>query len=336
MKRLRFRWWHLHVSLLTLIIVAIVVFAGGYGATHYRTIFGQKLDSHGQAAYKQAALHGEFGTEKAKTGETLPPAVIAKLRAANQKAALAGTAGPDHPVTLATPEPITRTSLVQNYSSRNGYRPALFVVHDTESPNVPGLQDVAAIAAWFNNPQSQASSNYTTDAEGDTFLLVPETAKAWTQAYFNPWAISDELIGYATQTTWPDVQLRAVAQIAAAATARWGIPVQRAVISGCTIVRPGITEHLFLGACGGGHHDAGPHFPLDRFVALVKEYRAGGYHPLTPAQIKARAAAKRHAAVVAKRAVLRKRIVALRAMGESWQLIETKPVYRQFRNLGGR
>lgn len=326
--KLRFRWWHVHISLGLIVAASVSLLAGSYGASHYRTVFGQKLDAAGQAAYLQAAAHGEFGTEKPDTGETLPAATVAELRAANQKAALAGTAGPNHPVTLATPEPITKTSLVQNYSTRHGYRPALFVVHDTESPNVAGVQDLAAIAAWFNNPQSQASSNYTTDAEGNTFLMVPETEKAWTQAYFNPWSISDELIGYATQTTWPAAQLRAVAQIAAVSMARWGIPVQQAVISGCTIVKPGITEHLFLGACGGGHHDAGPHFPITNFIALVKQYTVAN-SAAAKAQAKAKAAA-------AKRAGLRARILKLRAQGESWQTIKKTSLWRQFRNLGGK
>jgi hypothetical protein len=29
-----------------------------------------------------------------------------------------------------------------------------------------------------------------------------------------------------------------------------------------------------LGACGGGHHDNGPNFPMAHFIALVKAYAA--------------------------------------------------------------
>lgn len=326
--RYRFRWWHVHA--LGVAAAVIVAFAlGAFGASHYKTVFGQKLNGAGQKIYTGVAAKRVEGGQR-NENETLPAATAARLRAANSR--LAKTANP-HPVTLATPEPITKIALVRNYSSRNGTRPVLLVVHDTQSPNAAGLEDVAAIDAWFNNSVSQASSNYTTDADGNTILMVRDTEKAWTQAFFNPWSISDELIGYASQTTWPATQLRAVAKIFAGEASKWGIPVQQAVINGCTIVRPGITEHLFLGACGGGHHDAGPRFPLTHFVALVKQYQAGGYHPVDPARA---AAAKRHAAAVAKRAALRARIQTLRARGESWQQIETTPLYRQFRNLGGR
>jgi N-acetyl-anhydromuramyl-L-alanine amidase AmpD len=289
--------WHVTAGGLALVValvaLALSVFTAGGG--HLRVVWGQPLKPAGQQVYKTVtAQRLEQGQ---RTGsETLPPAQVARLNRANQAAALKGTVGPNHPVPLATPEPITQTRLVRNYSSRNGHRPAILVVHDTESPNAAGLQDVLAIAAWFNNPVSQASSNYTTDADGNTLLLVPDTAKAWTQAYFNSWSISDELIGYASQTSWPDAQLRAVAQLFAAEAAKWGIPVQRGLISGCTILRPGIVEHRDLGQCGGGHHDAGLDFPLTRFIALVKEYRAGGYHPKTAPKTKTSSSTARHVA----------------------------------------
>ena len=254
--------------------VTLLLTIGGHGAS-IQIRFGQPLTPAGQTAYKQVESSPKHETALGG-GETPPPGIVA----ANQRAAEQQTTGPAHPVPLAAAEPVDETLLLQrNYSSRNGGRPALLVVHDTESPNVSGLQDVLAIRAWFNNPAARASSNYTTDADGNTVRLVPETAKAWTQAWFNPWAISDELIGHASQTTWPNAQLRAAARIFAAAASRWGIPVRRGAVRGCTIVRSGILEHRDLGACGGGHHDNGASFPLPRFIQLVREYQQGGYHP---------------------------------------------------------
>lgn len=259
-----------------IVVAALVAFLlGAFAGPRLHTVFGQRLDAAGVRLYHRiAATKVEKGQRAGM--ETLPPAEAARIAALNAQVA----AGTGHPHPLATPEPSIATSLVRNYSQRAyGAHPILLVVHDTESPNAPGTADIRAIAAWFNNPVSQASSNYTTDADGNTLLLVPDTAKAWTQAYFNSWAVSDELIGYASQKTWPDAQLREVAQLFAAEAKRWGIPIQEGAVSGCTIVRPGIVEHLNLGACGGGHHDAGPAFPLARFVALVKAYAVGGYYP---------------------------------------------------------
>jgi hypothetical protein len=280
------------------IIAALAVLIGAVaftvtvtsGGTSVEIRFGTKLAPAGQDAYTKVAEaqtadeHTKLGTPgieaPAPAGE-LPPAIVAKLLQTNQATANAKTVGPAHPVPLASPEPITATNLLRiNYSSRNGCRPALWVVHDTESPNTPGtLQGLLSIKAWFSNPAARASSNYTTDAAGNTLLMVPTKLKAWTQAWFNCWSMSDELIGHASQTSWPAAQLRAAARLAAYDTASYGIPAQRAIVRGCTIVRPGIIEHLQLGACGGGHHDAGAHFPLDRFIGMVREYRAGTYKP---------------------------------------------------------
>lgn len=291
-----------HIGAITLgIIIAFLV--GAFAGQKLYTIFGKKLDANGVRIYHKVAAHKTEKGERAPSpvnadGETLPAAQAAKVAALNDQVA----AGVGHPHPLATPEPSIETSLVRNYSTRHGDHPILLVAHDTESPNAPGTSDIKAIDAWFNNPASQASSNYTTDAEGNTLLMVPETAKAWTQAFFNPWAISDEMIGHASQKTWPDAQLRAVAEIFARAARRWGIPIQIGAISGCTIVRAGVVDHAMLGACGGGHHDNGPDFPLAHFVALIKAYAAGGVaagatkpvakplsKPIAPAVLQARA-----------------------------------------------
>lgn len=266
MTFLRRYWKHLlagHALLAGIIVVvlfAVGVFAGG-----------ALLTKQGQRIYKGIQQHHvEQGSRNVPSGEQLPPVLAAKVAAANKK--LSRTVGRAHP--LATPQPLSLTKLVRNFSSRNGARPILLVAHDTESPNVPGTQDVLAIWSWFNNVQSQASSNYTTDAEGNTILMVPDTAKAWTQAWFNPEAISDEMIGHASQTAWPETQLRAVAELFAAESKRWGIPIQLGAVSGCTITRAGIVDHLMLGACGGGHHDNGPAFPMAHFIVLVRQYAA--------------------------------------------------------------
>jgi N-acetyl-anhydromuramyl-L-alanine amidase AmpD len=270
--RLR-KWLHVHVLIVAVVAVTVAYALGAFSGPAVRVIFGHRLNPQGQRVYR-AAASGKLEQGQRVENETLPASEVAKLRATNQATAVGQTGER----TAAAREAVTATSFVRNFSGRNGARPALLVVHDTESPNASGLQDVSAIAAWFNNPAAQASSNYTTDADGNTLELVPEAEKAWAQAFFNPWSISDELIGYASQRAWPEPQLRAAAQLFAAAAIRWGIPVQHGAVSGCRIVRPGILQHADLGACGGGHHDAGAAFPIGRFIRLVGEYVAA----LTP------------------------------------------------------
>lgn len=272
------RYWRLHAAALTLIGVGLLVafLAGAFAAATLYNVHGQKLDKNGLQLYRGIVANN---VEKGR-GEQLPPELAQKVAVAAAAAKtindqVAAGLGNLHP--LATPEPVTFTSIVRNQSVRpTSCKVAVWIVHDAEMPSPPGLQGLHAIAGWFNNPGAQASSNYATDAAGNSVLMVRTTAKAWTQAYFNCWSISDELLGYASQKVWPDAQLRAAAQLAARDVRLYKIPLQHGLVHGCTIVRPGFLQHNDLGACGGGHHDAGPHFPIDRFIALVKEYAAAG------------------------------------------------------------
>lgn len=275
------RRWKGHAALWTLVAIAASVLLT-YGASQFKAcgttvdasgvpqvVCGVKLAPKGQAVLEKVAASPELGGGAIVT-ETPPTAAIQRL---NEQAAI--QAEVTYP-TAASPEPTYEQCPVRNYSSRHGQRPSLWVIHDTESPNVsgrgaPGKQDLRAICSWFNNPDSQASSNYTTDADGNTLQMVALTDKAWTQAGFNSFAISDEFIGYASQVVWPFAQLRAGELLAARDLKAYGIPAQRAVVDGrtCQVIRPGILMHKDLGVCGGSHHDAGSSFPVARFIADV-------------------------------------------------------------------
>jgi N-acetyl-anhydromuramyl-L-alanine amidase AmpD len=267
----------LHLTFWATLAIAFVL--GAFTGAHYKTVFGVKLDARAQHAYRVVAAAGRFegqaGSAKAdRIREALPPEQVKQLDARNSHVHTLP------PQTLATPEPTVTVSLLsRNYSSRNGTKPVLFVIHDAEMPNYPNLASLWAIKAWFNNPQAQASATWATDRWGNTIQMVPVEAKAWHVAFFNSWAVGDELIGYASQTTWPEAQLRAVAKLNAAFDARYGVPVQRGRVSGCTILRAGTVEHADLGSCGGGHHDPGVHFPMTHYLTLVGQYLHGGYHP---------------------------------------------------------
>ena len=273
-------YWHIHAAWISLsIAIVVIVFTGGAA---FKVINGVKLNKNGQQAYAAVAAQHRFEGQPgdgtgARIREALPPKLVKQLERANSHVHTL------KPLTLATPEPVTFTRILdRNYSSTAPVKKVLFVVHDAEMPNYPKLQSLLAIVAWFNNPQAQASANWSTDQWGNTVQMVPcnQTAKAWHVAFFNPWACGDELIGYASQTSWPDAQLRAVAKLNAAFDAANGVPVQRGLVSGCTIIRPGTVEHADLGGCGGGHHDPGLHFPMTHYLQLVRQYRYGGYHPV--------------------------------------------------------
>lgn len=161
---------------------------------------------------------------------------------------------------------------VVNKSSRNGVKPAIIVIHSTESHNRPGTSDLQSIVDWFNNPSAQASSHVLVDDEGYSARCVPDSWKAWTQAAFNPPALSIEMIGFAAEASneWTPAQYKKVAQYLAYWSKKYGIP----LIKSTTF---GVCRHMDLGAAGGGHHDPGVNFDLDKLLALAKSLLATGW-----------------------------------------------------------
>jgi peptidoglycan hydrolase-like protein with peptidoglycan-binding domain len=164
------------------------------------------------------------------------------------------------------------TRLVQDYSSRRGVPPRIFVLHYTVSPNRPGWSDVYAVASLFDRPAFQASSNYIVDAEGHCLYIVRESDKAWTQAAANPFAVSVEVINTGHEPTYAGTAgAKKVALLIHDVAHRWHFPIQAGAVAGCLVVRPGVVDHHALGACGGGHFDITPYStaPLIRAAAAL-------------------------------------------------------------------
>lgn len=173
-----------------------------------------------------------------------------------------------------------QTRLVQNFSSRRGVPPRVFVLHYTVSSNRPGWSDVYAISSLFDRPAFSASSNYVIDNEGNCAYIVRESDKAWTQAAANPFSISVEIINTGHEPTLAaKAGLEKIVLVADDALRRWKIPVQAGLVSGCVVKRSGIVDHHSLGACGGGHFDITP-YSATQVIAAVKKHR--GLPPVPP------------------------------------------------------
>lgn len=164
------------------------------------------------------------------------------------------------------------TRYVRNQSSRNGAKPLIIVPHSTEGHNRPGLSDLQGLGGFFDTAGVDASSHVANDAEGNDARYVPDERKAWTQAQFNPVALSIEQIGFASQKYWPEKQVRNTAQWIAYWSKKYGIPIQRGKVSGNRVLVPGVVMHSELGAAGGGHHDPGPAFPLQAALDYARDY----------------------------------------------------------------
>jgi hypothetical protein len=160
------------------------------------------------------------------------------------------------------------TANVRNQSSRGGLKPRIIVLHTTEGHNRPGLADLQGLVRFFDNPAAQVSAHVANDAEGNDARIVPDDAKAWTQAAFNSVALSIEQIGLAAQTTWPRAQLANTARWIAHWSRRWDIPLVHSTTRG-------VCQHVDLGAAGGGHHDCGGAYPFELVLGLARELRGG-------------------------------------------------------------
>lgn len=158
-------------------------------------------------------------------------------------------------------------------SSRGGVKPRLIVLHITVSHNRPGTGDVKAIASYFGQLSTQASSHLVIDAEGNSCRCVPDAAKAWTQAAYNPQSLSIEQVEFADKprAQWLAENAKGLdetAKFVAAWSIKYGIPLRVSTSSG-------VCQHRDLGAAGGGHVDCGPGYPIDVVLAKAKTYAQG-------------------------------------------------------------
>ena len=157
------------------------------------------------------------------------------------------------------------------HSKRSGgVKPSIVVLHSTESHNAPGCADLVAVGKWFQNPAAQVSSHVCTDGEGHSARYVPDEPKAWHCAGANSISLGVEQIGQAAQTSWPTAQLKETAKWIAFWSRKYGIPIQSSTVHG-------VCRHSDLGAAGGGHHDPGPAYPLDRVLRYAKWFSRYGW-----------------------------------------------------------
>jgi N-acetyl-anhydromuramyl-L-alanine amidase AmpD len=160
-----------------------------------------------------------------------------------------------------------------------GCEPRLIVLHDTEGANVPNsARDLASLGAFFDRLTTQASSHVAVDEDGCSARYVMDDRKAWTQAFYNPWCLSIEQIGFASDRWTAPRKNKQLHE-----TARWiawwnkehpGIPIRRGRVSNDgRILRTGVIQHRDLGSLGGSHHDVSETFPMTKVLDFAREHR---------------------------------------------------------------
>lgn len=165
---------------------------------------------------------------------------------------------------------------VSHQSSREGGRIHIAVLHTTEGNDNPTgnpPSDLVGLGSLFDS--EEASAHYGVNVDGKIARYVSDSAKAWAQCNFNPFAISLEQIGFAhfTRRDW----FRRQEQLKSAATwlqyvhNRYDVPLRHGWVKGGIILRDGVVQHKDLGIEGCGHVDCGPGYP-EKYVLLLARY----------------------------------------------------------------
>jgi hypothetical protein len=139
------------------------------------------------------------------------------------------------------------------------------------------------LGSYFQGNVSASSHVGADDKVNTVGSYVDRSMKAWTQSNFNGSAVSIELCGFASWSTaeWnnhPNM-LDNCAKWIAEEAAHFGIPITRLNASQAQGSGRGVCQHVDLGAGGGGHHDCGSGFPMDRVLDMA---RGGGSTPPLP------------------------------------------------------
>ena len=173
---------------------------------------------------------------------------------------------------------------ISAFSSREGIKPRLIVLHDTEGHNLKGVSDLRSLGQMFENSArtgiNQRSSHVATDAEGHSARFVNDEDKAWHVGNWNKWTLGIEQIGKASQASWPNAQLLETARWIAKGHRDFEIPIQHGKVrqDRLEIVRAGVIRHSELGALGGGHSDPdgsppSGRYPFDEVLRVARGFQ---------------------------------------------------------------
>lgn len=153
----------------------------------------------------------------------------------------------------------------------------LIVIHTMESPEKPGT--ALAVALWFAGPAApQASAHWCID-DHDVIPCVNERDTAWAAPGANADGVQLEHAGRAGQgpAGWADAYSRAVlansARVAAAVSARHGIPIRHLSDEQLAAGHAGFVEHAQVSRVykRSDHTDPGDAWPWGSYLRAVRD-----------------------------------------------------------------
>lgn len=157
------------------------------------------------------------------------------------------------------------------YSSRGGSGVRLIILHTAE-----GSRTIESLGNFFANSANQVSSHTGADNKKGTIgEYVTRGNKAWTAANYNPTGVQLELCGFAawSRDVWMNQNhnmLWNCAEWIREEAAKFGIPITKLNDAQAQGNGRGVTQHINLGAGGGGHVDCGSGFPMDYVLDMAR------------------------------------------------------------------
>lgn len=159
-----------------------------------------------------------------------------------------------------------RPAALGNYNTGRKRRVDMLVIHVMEGFFGP-------TGAWFANPEARVSAHYGIATDGQVAEYVMDCDTAWHAGHpdYNARSIGIELEGHIEDgaSVFTESMMAALAELADALCAKWGIPRDRQhVIGHCEIPDPRHPGQLG----GAGHHrDPGPDFPWERLMTELQK-----------------------------------------------------------------
>lgn len=156
------------------------------------------------------------------------------------------------------------------------------VIHSAEaSDDIGGDTSAEAVANFFANPRTQASTQLAVDRDSCVRML-PDLVIPWGASGANTNGLHVEICGRAgwTQRQWMEPHRIPMLDRAAYKVAMWcylyGIPARWVGPTGLKLGRKGLTTHKDVNDAfkNGSHWDPGAGFPKDLFLGFVRKHHA--------------------------------------------------------------
>jgi N-acetyl-anhydromuramyl-L-alanine amidase AmpD len=182
---------------------------------------------------------------------------------------------------------VTTIPFVQarNYTRGRSNPIDVLVIHTMEAPEKPTTAE--SVANWFAGPTApQASAHYCID-NNSIVQCVHDQDVAWHAPGANHNGLGFEHAGFAAQTPkdWQDAYSQAMldvsAQLVAKKAEEYHIPVIWLRVADLLAGKRGITGHAEVSDAfhRSDHHDPGPNFPIQEYLALVKKHMGAAWVP---------------------------------------------------------